>query len=71
MSSKFFSQVLRRSSRQNKVDHDLGLFLTSKISPVIQPRTGHFRGLIAGFEAKAKDLTLEAKDFKLSPQERF
>ena len=38
---------------------------------VLEPKTGFFRGL-AGFEAKAKGLTFEAKakDFKLSPRGR-
>ena len=38
----------------------------SKNSAVLEPRTGHFRGL-GGFEAKFKDLTfhVKAKDFKL------
>ena len=30
MSSKFFSQALWRSSRRNKIDHDLGPFSTSQ-----------------------------------------
>ena len=30
MSSKIFSQALRRSSKQNKVGHDLGPFSTSQ-----------------------------------------
>ena len=39
----------------------LAHFEQTKNSAVLQPRTGHFRGL-AGFGAK--DLTVEAKDFK-------
>ena len=44
-------------------------FQQVKNSVVFEPRTGHFREL-AGFEAneKTKDLTFEAKDFKLCPR---
>ena len=41
---------------------DIFFFNQSKNNAVLEPRTGHFRGL-AGFEAKAKDL-------KLWPRER-
>ena len=46
-------------------------FNHSKNNAVLEPRTGHFRGL-EGFEAKAKDLTFEtkAKDFKMCPRGR-
>ena len=37
-------------------------FSQTKKSAVLEPRTGHFRGLV-GFEAKG--LTFEAKDFKM------
>ena len=39
----------------------LAIFNKSKNSAVLEPRTEHFRRL-AGFEAKAKNLTFEAKD---------
>ena len=40
-----------------------------KNNAVLQPRTGHFRGLVV-FEAKAKDLSFEvnAKDLKMCPR---
>ena len=64
MPLKFFSQALWRSPGQNKIGHDLGPFSTSQNRAVLEPRTGHFQ-VLAGFEAKAEDLTFEAKDFKL------
>ena len=39
------------------------LLYESKTNTVIELRKGHFRGHVA-FEAKAKDLIIEAKDFK-------
>ena len=46
-------------------------FNQSKNNAVLEPRKGHFRGLV-GFEAKAKDLSFEAKtkakDFKMCPR---
>ena len=39
-----------------------------KNNAVLEPRIGHFRGLV-GFEAKAKDLSFEAKNFKMCPRE--
>ena len=41
-------------------------FQRVKKGAVLEPRTGHFRGLV-GFVAKAKDLNFEAnaKDFKI------
>ena len=64
MSSKKFLQAFWRSSRRNKIGHDFGPFSTSQKGAVFEPKTRHFREL-AGFEAK--DLTFEAKDFKLCP----
>ena len=43
------------------------LFHEPKNSSVLEPRTGHFRGL-ADFEANTKDLSFEAKDFKICPR---
>ena len=43
------------------------LFHKSKNSAVLEPRTRHFREIVV-FEAKAKDLSFEAKDFKMCPQ---
>ena len=50
----------------------LAHFQQVKIISSLKPRTGHFRKL-AGFEAKAKDMTFEAKakDFKLCPLELY
>ena len=42
------------------------LFNQSKNYAVLEPMTGHFRGLV-GFEVKAKDLSFKAKDFKMCP----
>ena len=42
------------------------LFTQSKNNAVLQPRAEHFQGLV-GF--KAKDLSVDAKDFKVCPQE--
>ena len=44
-------------------------FTQSKNNAVLEPRTGHFRGLVR-FETKTKaeDLNFEAKDFKMCPQ---
>ena len=46
-------------------------FACSKNSAVLEPKTGQF-SRTWGFEAKAKDLTIEAKakDFKMCPQGR-
>ena len=46
-------------------------FNNSKTSAVLEPRTGHFLRTL-GLEAKAKDLTFEAKakDFKMCPRGR-
>ena len=43
-------------------------FNRSKNNAVLEPKTGNFSGLV-GFEAKAKDLSIEAKakDFKKCP----
>ena len=43
------------------------LFNKSKNNAVLEPRTGDFRGLVAGFEAK--NLSFEAKDMKMCPRE--
>ena len=45
------------------------LFDQAKNNAVLEPRKGHFRGLV-GFEAKAKDLSFEAKakDLKMCPR---
>ena len=51
---KFFSGVLQN-------------FNNSKKSAVLEPRTGQF-SRTWGLEAKAKDLTFEAKDFKMCPR---
>ena len=42
-------------------------FQPIKNNAVLEPRTGHFRGLVE-FEAKAKDLSFVAKDFKMCPR---
>ena len=42
-------------------------FQRFKNSTVLEPRTGQFLRT-KGFEAKAKDLTFEAKDFKMCPR---
>ena len=42
-------------------------FNNSKNSAVLEPRTGQF-SRTWGLEAKAKDLTFEAKDFKICPR---
>ena len=42
-------------------------FNNSKNSAVLKPRTGQF-SRTRGLEAKAKDLTFEAKDFKMCPR---
>ena len=46
-------------------------FNQSKNNVVLEPRTGHFRGLV-GFEAKTKDLSFEAKakDLKMCSRGR-
>ena len=44
------------------------LFNQSQNNAALEPRTGHFRGLVR-FEAKAKDLS-KAKDLKMFPQGR-
>ena len=44
-------------------------FNNSKNSAVLEPRTGQF-SKTWGLEAKAKDLTFEAKDFKMCPRGR-
>ena len=42
-------------------------FTNSKNTAVLEPRTGQF-SRTWGLEAKAKDLTFEAKDFKICPR---
>ena len=44
-------------------------FLTNQKNAVLEPRTVRFRELV-GFEAKAKDLSFEAKNFKMCPRGR-
>ena len=39
----------------------------SKNNAVLEPRTGHFRGL-AGFEAKDLSFAAKAKDLKMCPR---
>ena len=57
MSSKVFSQAFLRSSRRNKIDHDLGPFSTSQNLVLSSSREqGIFEDL--GLEAKAKDFKL-------------
>ena len=41
------------------------LFSQSKNNAVLEPKTGHFQGLV-GFEAKAKDLSFEVQVEDLS-----
>ena len=71
---KFFSGDLQKRN-QNKVvqiffSGNLQNFNNSKNSAVLEPRTGQF-SRTWGFEAKAKNLTVEAKikNFKMCPRE--
>ena len=45
------------------------LFSQSKKNAVLEPRAGHFQGLV-GFETKAKDLSFKAKtkELKMCPR---
>ena len=66
-------QVIEFETKVNfKFSLVIFLFNESKNNAVLDPRTGHFRGLV-GFEAKdltfeAKDLSFKAKDFKMCPR---
>ena len=44
-------------------------FNLSKNNAVLEPSTGHFRGVVR-FEAKAKDLRFETKGFKMCSRGR-
>ena len=69
-SQKFF----KRSPQKNvfkKIFQTLHKnFNNSKNTAVLEPRTGQF-SRTWGLEAKAKDLTFEAKDFKICPRGRL
>ena len=66
------SQKLFRQSPQKNVFQKIFQalhknFNNSKNSAVLEPRRGQF-SRTWGLEAKAKDLTFEAKDFKMCPR---
>ena len=61
---KNFSGDLQKKSLKKFFSADLEIFNHSKNSAVLEPRTGQF-SRTWGFEAKTKDLTFEAKDFKM------
>ena len=56
--------ISKKNGVENKFSADLQNFYHSKNNVVLEPRTGQFLRAW-GFEAKAKDLTFEAKDFKM------
>ena len=64
----FFASSLACSKTKRQCSWPWSIFDKSKNSAVLEPRTGSFLEL-AGFEANAKDLTFEAKNFKLCSRE--
>ena len=69
-SSKFFFRLPpKKNGLEESFSADLQNFTHSKNGAVLEPRTRQF-SRTRGFEAKAKDLTLEAKakDFKMCPR---
>ena len=63
-SSKEFFRGSPKKSLKKFFSADLEIFNHSKNSAVLEPRTGQFSRTWS-FEAKTKDLTFEAKDFKM------
>ena len=68
-SQKFFRRSLRKTRLPKNFLGAPQNFNYSKNSAVLEPRTRQF-SRTWGFEAKAKDLTFEAKDFKMCPRGR-
>ena len=66
-SSKIFSSDLHKKRFPKNFSSAPQNFNNSKNSAVLEPRTGQF-SRTWGLEAKAKDLTFEAKDFKMCPR---
>ena len=70
---KVFTKIFRAISKKGlpKIFSDAPQNFNSKNSAVLEPRTSQFSWTL-GFEAKAKDLTFEAKakNFKMCPRGR-
>ena len=66
-SQKFFKRSPQKNVFQKNFSSTPQNFNNSKSSAVLKPRTGQF-SRTWGLEAKAKDLTFEAKDFKMCPR---
>ena len=63
----FFQAFTKEQGLQKDFLGELQNFNNSKNSAVLEPRTGQF-SRTWGFEVKAKDLTFEAKNFKMCPR---
>ena len=70
---KVFTKIFQAISTKKRFPKNFSSapqnFNNSKNSAVLEPRTGQF-SKTWGLEAKAKDLTFEAKDFKMCPRGR-
>ena len=70
---KVFTKIFQAIPTKNRFPKNFSSapqnFNNSKNSAVLEPRTGQF-SRTWGLEAKAKDLTFEAKDFKMCPRGR-
>ena len=68
---KVFTKIFQAISTKRRFPKNFSSapqnFNNSKNSAVLEPRTGQF-SRTWGLEAKAKDLTFEAKDFKMCPR---
>ena len=68
---KVFTKILQAISTKKRLSKNFSgapqNFNISKNNAVLEPRTGQF-SRTWGLEAKAKDLTFEAKDFKMCPR---
>ena len=69
---KVFTKILQAISTKKRFPKNFSTpqnFNNSKNTAVLEPRTGQF-SRTSGLEAKAKDLTFKAKDFKMCPRGR-
>ena len=68
---KVFTKIFQAISTKKRFPKNFSSapqnFNISKNTAVLEPRTGQF-SRTSGLEAKAKDLTFEAKDFKMCPR---
>ena len=65
--TKIFQAISTKKRFPQKFSSASQNFNNSKNTAVLEPRTGQF-SRTWGLEAKAKDLTFQAKDFKMCPR---